>query len=173
MRRWIELFVVEHNICPFAKRVLVKNRIRFIVTASVTQEELVIALQEELELLVNDETIETSLIIHPYVLQNFHDYNDFINHADNLLVAMRLEGIFQIASFHPDYQFNGAGPEDTENYTNRSPYPMLHLLREDMLERAIENYPDVDLIPVQNIKLMNSMGQHKLNEILQKCVKGK
>jgi hypothetical protein len=87
------------------------------------------------------------------------------------LIEMGLEGVYQIASFHPNYQFGGTDPEDVENYTNRSPYPMLHLLREDSLEKVIANYPDTDQIPTRNIKLMNSMGQDKLNEIMQACVK--
>ena len=159
VRKWVESFVVEFNLCPFVKRELVNNRIRFAVTEAATEEQLLIALQTELELLNNDESIETTLLIHPHVLQNFYYYNEFLSVADSLLVEMNLEGVYQIASFHPDYQFGGTDPDDVENYTNRSPYPMLHLLREDSLEKAIANYPDVDQIPTRNIELMNRLGR--------------
>jgi hypothetical protein len=104
------------------------------------------------------------------VLQTFADYNQFLSVADNLLLQMKLEGIYQIASFHPDYQFEGTGPDDAENYTNRSPYPMLHLLREERLERAIVDFPDTGNIPVRNIELMNSLGGGKLRALLRACL---
>lgn len=166
VRKWVESFVVEFNFCPFVKRELVNNRIRFAVTVAATEEQLLIALQTELELLNNDESIETTLLIHPHVLQNFYYYNEFLSVADSLLVEMNLEGVYQIASFHPDYQFGGTDPGDVENYTNRSPYPMLHLLREDSLEKAIANYPDVDQIPTRNIELLNRLGSDKVKMIL-------
>lgn len=157
------------NLCPFANRELVSNRIRFTVTDVTTEEELLIALQAEVELLNNEETIETTLLIHPNVLQNFYNYNEFLNIVDSLLIEMKLEGVYQVASFHPAYQFNGTEPDDLENYTNRSPYPMLHILREDSLERAIANHPDIDQIPERNIELMNTLGQSKLNALIQAC----
>jgi hypothetical protein len=171
VRQWVESFVVELNLCPFVKRELVNNRVRLSTTNAVTEEQLLEVLQTELGLLNKDAAVETTLLIHPEVLQNFYDYNEFLSLADSLLIEMGLEGVYQIASFHPNYQFGGTDPEDVENYTNRSPYPMLHLLREDSLEKVIANYPDTDQIPTRNIKLMNSMGQDKLNEIMQACVK--
>jgi hypothetical protein len=146
-----------------------RNRVRFTVTEAATEERLLMALQAELELLDNDASVETTLLIHPLVLGDFPDYNQFLNYADSLLEQMQREGIYQIASFHPDYQFEGTGPDDAENYTNRSPYPLLHLLREESLARAISSYPDVGAIPVRNIQLMNSMGQGKLKALLQAC----
>lgn len=166
VRQWVESFVVELNLCPFAKRELVNNRIRFVVKNVETEELLLTELQTELELLNNDLSIETTLLIHPQILQNFYNYNQFLSFTDSLLVEMNLEGVYQIASFHPDYQFGGTDPDDVENYTNRSPYPMLHLLREDSLEKAIANYPDVDQIPTRNIELMNSLGSDKVKMIL-------
>ena len=157
------------NLCPFAKRELLQNRVRFSVTEATTEEQLLVDLQAELELLNSDEAVETTLLIHPEVLQNFYDYNQFLNYADNLLVQMELEGVYQIASFHPDYQFSGTGPDDVENYTNRSPYPMLHLIREESLEQAIANYPDPDQIPVRNVELLKSMGREKMQVLLQAC----
>ena len=164
--------VVDMNLCPFAKRELVKNRVRFSVTKAVTEEQLLIALQTEMEWMNREPMVETTLLIHPEVLQKFYDYNQFLDIADSLLVEMKLEGIYQIASFHPDYQFGGAGPDDAENYTNRSPFPILHLIREESLERVIADYPDVDEIPARNIELMNSFGHKKLQAVLQACFNG-
>jgi hypothetical protein len=161
--------VVGLNLCPFAKRELVNDRVRFAVTDSTTEEQLLAALQAELELLNNDANIETTLLIHAYVLQDFYDYNQFLNVADELLLQMNLDGVYQVASFHPHYQFGGTAPDDAENYTNRSPYPMLHLIREESLERAIAGYPDVDQVPERNIALMNRLGQEKLQALLQAC----
>lgn len=169
VRYWVESMVVEMNLCPFAKRELVKDRVRFITTAAITEEELLMALQYELELLNAEPAIETTLLIHANVLQDFYDFNDFLDLADGLLVQMKLEGVYQIASFHPDYQFGGTEPEDAENYTNRSPYPVLHLLREDSLERVIADYPNVDDIPERNINLMNELGKDKLKALLNAC----
>ncbi len=171
VRQWVETFVVGMNLCPFAKRELVKNRVRFVTTAATTAEQLLQVLQTELELLNADPSVETTLLIHPAVLQDFYDFNDFLGFADSLLVDMELEGIYQVASFHPDYQFGGTRPGDAENYTNRAPYPVLHLLREESLERVIADYPDVDDIPERNIELMNSLGQDKLQALLKSCLK--
>ena len=171
VRQWVETFVVGMNLCPFAKRELVKNRVRFVTTAATTAEQLLQVLQTELELLNADPSVETTLLIHPAVLQDFYDFNDFLDCADSLLVDMELEGIYQVASFHPDYQFGGTRPGDAENYTNRAPYPVLHLLREESLERVIADYPDVDDIPERNIELMNSLGQDKLQALLKSCLK--
>lgn len=170
VRRWVETVVVELNLCPFAGRELLNNRVRFTATKAITEEQLLMALQEELELLSSDSSIETTLLIHANVLRDFYDYNQFLNIADALLVEMGLEGTYQIASFHPDYQFGGTDPGDVENYTNRSPYPMLHLLREASLEQAVVSYPDVDKIPAKNIALMNNLGQGKLQALLKSCL---
>lgn len=171
VRKWVETLVVEMNLCPFAKRELVKNRVRFVSTAATTPEQLLLVLQAELELLNADPAVATTLLIHPQVLQDFYDFNNFLDLADSLLLDMQLEGVYQIASFHPDYQFGGTQPDDAENYTNRSPYPVLHLLREDSLEQVIADYPNVDDIPERNIELMNRLGQKRLQALLQDCVK--
>lgn len=170
VQQWVDTFVVGMNLCPFAKRELVKNRVRFVTTESTTPEQLLRALQVELELLNADPSVETTLLIHPQVLQDFYDFNDFLSDADSLLMEMALEGVYQIASFHPDYQFGGTAPSDAENYTNRSPYPVLHLIREASLERAIVDYPDVDDIPERNIALMNNLGEEKLQALLKSCL---
>ncbi len=170
VQQWVETVVVDLNLCPFAKRELVKGRVRFAVCDAATEEALLSALQNELDLLENDSAIETTLLIHPQVLLDFSNYNQFLDYADQLLVAMKLDGIYQIASFHPDYQFQGAGPDDAENYSNRSPFPMLHLLREDSLEKVIAEYADVDDIPARNIALMKDMGRERLSSLLQACL---
>jgi uncharacterized protein len=169
VRHWVENVVVGLNLCPFAKRELVNNRIRFSVTDALTEEHLLENLQTELELLDRQEAIETTLLIHPNVLQDFYDYNQFLDRADSLLEQMGLIGVYQIASFHPDYQFVGTEPDDVENYTNRSPYPMLHLLREESLEQAIANYPDPEQIPGLNIARLKSLGRDKVQALLQEC----
>ena len=172
VQRWVESFVVDMNLCPYAKRELIKNRVRFVLTAVETEEELLIVLQAELELLHGDSAIETTLLIHAKVLQVFDDYNQFLNHADKLLQQMGFEGVYQIASFHPHYQFGGTDPDDAENYTNRSPYPMLHIIREDSIARAIADSPNAEQIPVRNIELMNQLGQDKLQALMQACIDG-
>ena len=169
VRRWVETVVIGLNLCPFAKREVVNDRVRFALTRANTEDALLESLQAELELLEKNPLVETTLLILPEVLQDFFDYNQFLDYAEALLVQMKLEGIYQIAGFHPEYQFAGTGPEDVENYTNRSPYPLLHLIREDSLERAIASHPDVSGIPARNIALMNSMGLKRLRESLLAC----
>lgn len=166
VRHWLTTMVVGMNLCPFAKRELVRNRVRFSVTDAMTKSGLIQALKTELDCLDQDALIETTLLIHPQVLGNFHDYNEFLAEADDFLVMLEMEGVYQIASFHPDYQFGGTKPDDAENYTNRSPVQMLHLLREDSLEKAIGDYPDVENIPERNIALMNELGVEKLSALL-------
>ena len=170
-RRWVEQVVVAFNLCPFAKRELVKERVRFVVSKAVDEATLLDELAHELALFNVDDSIETTLLVHPQVLRDFYRYNDFLEAADELLVDMDLEGVYQVASFHPDYQFGGTEPDDAENYTNRSPYPMLHLLREDSLSEAIDNYPEVDLIPERNIECMNEQGVDRLRALLEACLK--
>ena len=134
-RRWLETVVVGLNLCPFANRELVNNRVRFTVTTANSEQQLLKALENELGRLTRDDSVETTLLIHPQVLADFLDYNEFLGVADRLLTEMKLEGIYQIASFHPRYQFAGTDQDDVENYTNRSPYQMLHLIREASLEK--------------------------------------
>lgn len=164
--------MVGLNLCPFAKREIVKNRVRYCVTDAITEEQLLSALQSELELLDGNPAIENTLLIHPLVLLDFFDYNQFLNVADKLLVQMKKEGVYQIASFHPNYQFGGTEPEDVENHTNKTPYPLLHLLREESLERAIADYPDHGQITERNIDLLKKIGKDKMAALLQSCFQG-
>ncbi len=169
VRRWVESFVIGMNLCPFARRELLQERIRFAVAQASTETDLLVALEAELELLVKDPAIETTLLIHPGVVQDFHDYNQFLDYADGLLLEMGLEGIYQVASFHPDYQFVDADTDAVENYTNRSPYPMLHLIREASLERVLADFPDPEEIPQRNIEHMKKLGKSRLKALLQAC----
>ena len=168
-RQWVEQLVVGLNLCPFARAELVNQRIRFEVTQATSEAELLAALQSELLLLAQQPAIETTLLIHPKVMINFDDYNQFLNQVDDLLDAEGWQGGYQVASFHPDYQFGGTQPDDAENYTNRSPYPMLHLLREASLERAIESFGDTEQIPARNIELLEQMGSQRLAGLLAAC----
>jgi hypothetical protein len=169
-RNWVDTVVVGLNFCPFAKRELVKGRVRFTVCEATNEEELLQHLQQELQRLDNEPDLETTLLIHPYALGDFMRYNEFLEQANSLLVVLDREGVYQVASFHPHYQFAGTGLDDAENYTNRSPYPMLHLLREASLEVAIDHYPNVDDIPDRNIELTQKLGVQKMRVLLASCL---
>ncbi len=168
-RRWINRVVVDFNLCPFAKRELLNDNVRFSVAKATTIEQLLEELLSELNLLFKQEEVETTLLIHPHVLSDFFDYNDFLDTANGLLVQHQFDGVFQLASFHPNYQFAGTDEHDASNYTNRSPYPMLHILREESLSKAIDAYPDIDAIPERNVTLMKDIGGEKLREVLRAC----
>ena len=159
-QKWLEKAVIGLNLCPFAKAVHIKNQIRYVVTDATTAEELMDVLMEELEFLAeaNPEKVDTTLIMHPQVLNDFEDYNDFLDIADEALEEMDLDGILQVASFHPDYQFADTGKDDIDNYTNRSPYPTLHLLREESVDRAVEAFPEAEDIFEKNIETMQKLG---------------
>ncbi len=170
VRQWVYTVVVGLNLCPFAKRELDKDRARFVISDAITVQGLLVDLEAELDLLEKDASIATTLLIHPRVLETFYEYNQFLNYAEGLLQQMELDGVYQIASFHPDYQFGGTEPDDAENYTNRSPYPLLHLLREENLDRVLESTEYAEQIPIRNIKLMNSMGTTELSALLKACL---
>jgi len=164
-RHWVEAFVIGLNLCPFARREVDRDRLRILVTEAESALTLVPVLEAELESIRDDEAIGTTLIVHPNALADFGAYLDFLEVADQVLVEKELEGVIQIASFHPDYQFAGTEPDDLSNHTNRSPYPMLHLIREADVEQAASRHPDVEGIPERNMALMNELGQEKLDEI--------
>jgi hypothetical protein len=157
---WLEKAVIGLNLCPFAKGVHIKDQIRYFVSHATTPEELIKDLMAELEVLAeaNPDKIDTTLLIHPYVMQDFLDYNDFLEVADATLEELDLDGILQVASFHPQYQFEDASPDDIDNYTNRSPFPTLHLLREDSIEKAVEAFPEAEQIYEKNIQTLRALG---------------
>lgn len=157
---WLEKAVIGLNLCPFAKAVHVKNQIRYVVSAAVTPDALLEDLMTELQMLDDSaaEQIETTLLIHPGTLTDFLDYNDFLDVADAAVEDMELGGVLQVASFHPQYQFDGTGLDDIDNYTNRSPYPTLHLLREESIEKAVAAYPQAEDIFEKNIETLHRLG---------------
>lgn len=159
-RRWIERAVIGLNLCPFAKAVVAKGQVRYVSSDAATPEALLETLGEELLRLRDTpaEEIDTTLIVHPQVLGDFLDYNDFLDDADALVEALGLDGVLQVASFHPRYRFAGSEPDDIANATNRSPWPTLHLLREDSVARAVAAFPDPDAIVDRNIETLNELG---------------
>jgi hypothetical protein len=160
VRHWLEAAVIGLNLCPFAKSVHAKRQIRYAVSNAQTVQELQHDLVAELVVLRDSapEQIDTTLLIHPWVLRDFLDYNDFLDLADATLEEMGLAGELQIASFHPDYCFADAAPDDVSNYTNRSPFPILHLLRENSIARAVDAFPDAEAIFGRNIETMRKLG---------------
>jgi uncharacterized protein len=160
-RRWLEVSVIGLNLCPFAESVYRGDRVRFRVSEQRSASALLQDLREELTGLngADAERCETTLLIHPWVLTDFIEYNDFLEVCDATLVELDLEGELQIASFHPQYQFSGTQPDDIENCTNRSPYPMLHLLREASIERALSVVPDPEEIYRRNIRTLRGLGR--------------
>ena len=165
---WLETFVIGNNLCPFAGREFFSDRVRFSYTDARNELQLLDALTDEIALLNQNLTIETTLLIHPSVLGDFNDYNQFLGQVDQLMEELGLQGNYQIASFNPNYQFSGSQPMDSENYTNRSPYPLLHLLREQSVEQAIINHPDISAVPTNNIALMNQFGTDALSKTMQR-----
>jgi hypothetical protein len=159
-QEWLEKAVIGLNLCPFAKAVHVKKQIRYVVSTAQDSDALHAELLSELQFLVaaDPEQVDTTLLIHPQVLSDFLDYNDFLDVADAALEELDLAGSIQIASFHPDYQFADTHANDIENYTNRSPYPMLHLLREDSVECAVAAFPDAASIFEKNMETMRALG---------------
>ncbi len=157
---WLTKAVIGLNLCPFAKSVHVNRRLRYVVSEVDTSEELLRLLAKELLFLqrADPEEIETTLIVHPRVLEDFLDFNDFLGAADALVEDLELDGEFQIASFHPRYQFDGTAEDDISNYSNRSPYPTLHLLRESSIERAVETMADTDAIYENNLATLEKLG---------------
>lgn len=157
---WLTRAVIGLNLCPFAKSVHVKEQIRYVVTEAQTPEQLLEVLVNELALLrdADPEAIDTTLLIHPQVLGDFDDYNAFLDVVDAAVDEMELEGELQVASFHPQYQFEGTEPDDIENYTNRTPYPTLHLLRESSIERAVASFPDAADIYETNMETLRKLG---------------
>lgn len=160
MRVWLERAVIGLNLCPFAKGVHVKGQIHYAVSQATNEEELLQDLTRELkELVALDPAVrDTTLLVAPLCLQDFLDFNDFLGAADRVLAKMDLEGIIQIASFHPRFQFAGTQADDISNFTNRAPYPTLHLLREDSIERAVEVFPEAEAIFGKNMETLAQLG---------------
>ncbi|ANY16594.1 DUF1415 domain-containing protein [Bordetella pseudohinzii] len=160
VRRWVDRAVIGLNLCPFAKAVQIKGQVRYAVSDATDAEGVLQDLEAELMLLseADPEAVDTTLLILPEALPDFYDFNDFEALSERLLKRMRLVGELQVATFHPRFQFAETEPDDIENYTNRSPYPILHLLREDSIDRAVEAFPDAAEIYEKNIATLRELG---------------
>lgn len=177
-KKWLQSIVIGFNFCPFAGREMMRNSIHYQISESRTVEEHLEAFVLECKRLEGQPSIETSLVIFPpfeankddYSLSSFEDYLDLVALAEQLIVSMGYEGVFQVASFHPDYCFGGSEENDPSNFTNRSPYPILHILREESLERVLEHYPNPEAIPERNIAFARQLGLSKLQVMLQNCI---
>jgi hypothetical protein len=157
---WLTRAVVGLNLCPFAKAVMAKGQVRYVVTEHSEPEHVLKLLQTEMQTLVDadPDTLDTTLLIAPYLLPDFLDFNELLFDCEAVLQDLDLEGVLQIADFHPCYQFAGTAPDDVENRSNQSPYPTLHLLREDSVSRAVEAFPDAAMIYDRNTALLRDMG---------------
>jgi hypothetical protein len=170
-RAWVDRAVIGLNLCPFAKAVQVKGQIRYAVTDATDTDALLEALREELRLLADADPaqVETTVLIHPRVLADFLDFNDFLEVADAALEALGYAGVLQVASFHPQYQFAGTNADDMTNATNRSPYPTLHLLREASIDRAVAAFPEATAIYERNIRTLQALGSQGWAALLAQC----
>ena len=164
---WLEKIVIGLNLCPFAKAVHIKNQIRFVVSPATNNDALLADLKSELRFLVAavPEQIESTLLIHPDVLTDFVEYNEFLSVCDSAIEELELDGVIQVASFHPQYQFADTKVDDVTNYTNRSPYPTLHLLREESVTQALQMFPDAAWIYEKNIATLRKLGKAKLDAV--------
>lgn len=170
-QKWLSSVVIAHNLCPFAKREFETGRIHYRVIETAETESQLEQLLRQCAVLDSNLEIETSLIIFPSALQDFEDYLDLLETATALLNDHGYEGIYQLASFHPDYRFDGAAPNAPSNYTNRSPYPMLHILREASLEAALKTYAHPENIPKRNIEHADKLGLTAMQALHAACYK--
>jgi hypothetical protein len=168
---WVDRAVIGLNLCPFAGAVQVKNLIRYVASDATDAEALRATLCDELRFLAGaaPAQVETTLLIHPHVLTNFLDFNDFLAIADAAIKALGYAGVLQVASFHPQYQFTGTAADDVTNATNRSPYPTLHLLREESIDRAVTAFPDATMIYERNIRTLQMLGPQAWAALQAQC----
>ncbi len=170
-RAWVDRAVIGLNLCPFARAVQTKDQIRYVVSEATDLDALLDALRDEMDRLVATDAaeVDTTLLIHPQVLNDFLDYNDFLGAADELLEQLGYEGVLQVASFHPRFQFAGTEVDDVSNATNRSPYPTLHLLREDSIDRAVAAFPLAEMIYEKNIRTLAALGSEGFAALQAQC----
>lgn len=168
-KNWLSSVIVKHNICPFVGYEIKQDSIRYNVLDKVGMQQCLENLIDECNILDADKDIATSLLIYSNIFSEFESYFDFVDTANALMIDMEYEGRYQLASFHPQYCFANAELDDAANYTNRSPYPMLHILREASLEQALKNYPKPETIPGNNIELTRGFGLQKMQAMLQAC----
>lgn len=166
-RAWLQRAVIGLNLCPFARAVQAKQQIRYVVSHATEPQALLATLRDELRQLADADpaAIDTTLLVHPQVLGDFLDFNDFLDMADAALAEGGYEGVLQIASFHPHYQFAGTAADDVSNASNRSPYPTLHLLREASIDRAVAAFPQAEAIYDANIRTLNALGEQGWSQL--------
>lgn len=168
---WVRQVIVKYNICPFARREVERGSIRYVVTEEYKTKAVLKALLAECQRLDNHPDIETTLFIIPRGFEGFYPYLDLVDAADDMLMEQGYEGKYQLASFHPDYCFEGERQDDAANYTNRSPYPTLHILREASMELALANYAEPESIPERNIEFTRRKGGDFFAKLLAQCIK--
>jgi hypothetical protein len=159
-RAWVRRAVIGLNLCPFARAVDVKDQIRYVFSDATDAETLLATLVVELQRLADTdpEVVDTTMVIHPRVFADFEDFNDFLELADAAVEDLDLDGVLQVASFHPQFQFADTEPDDVTNATNRSPYPTLHLLREESVDRAVAAFPEAEAIFERNMATLEKLG---------------
>ena len=169
-KKWVNTVIVAHNYCPFAKREVKKESVRYSIVHETEFNSLLKSVMQECVWLDQNADTETTLIIFPSNLNDFNSFLDCLVLAEDLLIAQGYEGVYQIASFHPDYCFQGAELNDPANFTNRSPYPMFHLIREASVETAIKNHPDAESIPERNVEYARQQGLANMENLLKQCI---
>ncbi len=165
-RKWLEAVVIGLNLCPFAKPEFVTNKIHYCYTDVALDEALLELLASELFRLEENSDLSTTLIVHPQVLNDFNEYNQFLDLAEQLLTSLNFEGVYQVVGFHPQFQYADLDERDVSNYTNRSPYPMLHILREADVTLAVKQQPEIDAIPQKNTDTLQRYGKEKMQALL-------
>lgn len=170
-RAWVDRAVIGLNLCPFAKAVQVKNQVRYVASEATDTDTLVNTLIDELLLLSRTppEQTETTVLVHPQVLQDFADFNAFLDVADATVGAMGLQGVIQVASFHPQYRFEGTAEDDITNATNRAPYPTLHLIREASIDHAVAAFPEAEAIYQVNMDTLQALGTEGWAALQARC----
>jgi uncharacterized protein len=172
-QHWLEQAVIGLNLCPFARAVHVKQQIRWVESSARDAQGLLDDLVRELQSLAaaDPEAVDTTLLIHPHVLTDFLDYNDFLDVADAAIEELGYTGVLQVASFHPDFRFEGTAADDIDNFSNRSPHPMLHLLREDSVARAVAAFPDAAAIYERNVDTLRRLGADGWHRLMSCAVR--
>lgn len=170
-RAWVDRAVIGLNLCPFAKAVQAKGQIRYVVSDAANVDELFDALCAEMHQLVAADAaqIDTTMLMHPQVLADFLDFNDFLDIADEALEELGYDGILQVASFHPRFQFEGTHADDVTNATNRAPYQTLHLLREESVDRAVAAFPEAETIYEKNMRTLEALGAEGWAKLMAQC----
>ena len=169
-REWIQSFIIKYNLCPFAKREMDKGSVKIHYSRAKSAKSALADLKTEMEYLTANPETETIFLLFPLFLHDFFDFLDFVDLAEMNLVTQGYEGIYQLATFHPEYCFADANVDDVTNYTNRSPYPMLHLLREESIEKAVHWFGNTGTIPETNMTRLRALGLEEVEKIVTECL---